>query len=132
MVNSMSKLTQLCTKSHNSWVREHRSRRGSDTSRIKSKNGQFFDINLDWDYLNPLWQEESYKTHKSYISKVLPHINTKSNLEDVSDLVHQVWMEENQKHKDESWCNHLFCDYNDLAESDKQMDRNLATLLMEL
>ena len=79
--------------------------------RFKTISGFNFDINKSWNDLNPLWRMKSRDDHFDYCN--IPDIQSKS-IEELSSIIHDIWMDNNKQHCNESWCSHKFCPYNDL------------------
>ena len=129
-MTNMSKLNLLnnfCRKSHTSWRQQHIASRGN-VRRMKSIAGYDFDINQTWENLNPLWRMRSRGDHIDYCN--IPDISSKS-IEELSSIIHDIWMENNKQHKDESWCKHKFCPYDKLPDEEKEFDRDIARILMD-
>ena len=124
---TLNKINEFCRKSHTSWRQQHISCRGN-VCRMKYILSYEFDINLPWENLNPLWRMRSRGNHIDYCN--ILEIDSMS-IEDLSNIIHNIWMENNKQHKDESWCKHKFCPYNKLPEEEKEFDRDIARILKD-
>ena len=126
--SKLTKLNNFCSKSHTSWRRQHISSRGN-VPRMKSIAGFEFDINNSWENLNPLWRMRSRGDHIDYCN--IEEIDSKS-IEELSSIIHDIWMDNNKEHKNESWCKHKFCPYYELPEEEKDFDRDIAHILKDI
>lgn len=131
MVSYLELINSFCQKSHHSWVNQHQKTRGERTPRMKEMCGYKFDINTNWDDLCPLWRMKQRGDHEDYIKKLLPNIES-SDIELISEKVHDIWMTNNIQYKQEEWCKDKFCPYENLPDNEKEFDREIAKILLTL
>ena len=124
----LNRLNDFCSMSHTSWRKQHISTRGN-VPRMKKISGYDFNINQPWENLNPLWRMRCRGDHIDYCN--IEDINNKS-IEELSSIIHDIWMENNKQYKDESWCKHKFCPYAQLPEVEKEFDREIARILKKI
>ena len=120
------KLSLLASESHNEWVDGWRSSHQLEP-RVKPTFFQgSVNINYYWNDLDWKWKMAQMRVMSAY---VIPfYLQPFRGLEDVSSLVHDVWMVQ------EVWMKktkpHLFVPYCDLDEEEKDKDRVIARLLL--
>ena len=120
----------LAGMNHAKWLEARRldaRERGRDMlPRVKTKNGETFDIAVEWPFLHPIWKEQEMKGSKAYITSLLPvyqemQRSAAALMESAASQVHEIWKRQNAwAEKDQP---QLFVDYAELPDEEKEKDR---------
>ena len=119
LVNTISSI--LAAESHSEWLNTYRQNNGN-MERIKSINGEEFNINVEWNNLHPFWQKEQMKIFIAYLNAWKNYYD----IEEYSAIIHDIWLQFN------SWCDDsLKVPYEMLCEEEKEKDRVVARKINE-
>ena len=117
---------ELAAKSHTQWLNKRQII--TKEPRHKVVDGEKINIAVPWPKLHPAWKQQQLVLAQDYVDALY---DTRD-IEESAAAVHRVWMEQNKASQDDPNQQHLFVSYDDLPEFEKEKDRQVARIILNL
>ena len=117
---------ELAAKSHMQWLNKRQII--TKEPRHKVVDGEKINIAVPWHKLHPVWKQQQLALAQDYVDA----LHATRDIEDSAATVHRVWMEQNKASQDDPKQQHLFVSYDDLPDIEKEKDRQVARIILNL